>query len=375
VESSASDKSPANAPGQIAPVTRGLIAAACVVIVVGGAKAASEVVGPLFLAFTLAVLFAPILQWLVARGLPGWLALLTMIASVLIGAFVLWSIISVSLSQLADRLPEYQALLAERMAGLISFLQSLGVGTGAIASSDWASGGKLIQFVFDFLGGLVSSTASIFFFLFLLILMLVESRNLPAKFHDVSGRSALFLRQFQRFAGEIQTQYRIQAFSNLLSATVLTVLFLLFRIDFALLWGTLAFFLGFIPNIGLIIATLPAFIIAFILHGPATAIVLIVLAIILNAAMDNLVTPRFFGEGLKIPFVVVFASFLLWGWVFGLIGALLAIPITLLLRLLLESSEDTRFAARFLQSEVDKTPPPPIPAEPAGVAGAPPASG
>jgi len=139
--------------------------------------------------------------------------------------------------------------------------------------------------------------------------------------------------------------------SNLLSAAALTVEFLLFRIDGAFLWGFLAFILGFIPNVGLIIACLPAVAIAFILYGWGTALVILFIGIILNATMDNAVTPRIYGKGLNLPVLLVFTSFLFWSWVFGFVGALLAIPATLFVKALLQGRQDTRFLVVLLSGK------------------------
>jgi AI-2 transport protein TqsA len=139
--------------------------------------------------------------------------------------------------------------------------------------------------------------------------------------------------------------------------------FLLFRVDGAFLWGFLAFVLGFIPNVGLIIAILPAVIIAFILYGLGTAVVILAMVIILNAAMDNAVTPRIMGKGLNLPILLVFLSFLFWTWVFGFIGALLALPATLLVKTLLQGRQETRFLVVLLSGQGDSDATVTIPAD------------
>ena len=119
------------------------------------------------------------------------------------------------------------------------------------------------------------------------------------------------------------------------------------------MWGFLAFILGFIPNVGLIIACLPAVVIAFILYGWGTAIVILIIGIILNAAMDNAVTPRIMGKGLNLPILLVFLSFLFWTWVFGFVGALLAIPATLFVKTLLQGRQETQFLVVLLSGQVN----------------------
>src|SRR6266699_223905 len=124
---------------------------------------------------------------------------------------------------------------------------------------------------------------------FLLFLMLVESRSIATKFQTRLQTGNTFVMQLGAYTRQIQKQYRIQTMSNLLSAVAITVELLLFRVDFAVLWGFLAFILGFIPNVGLIIACLPAIMIAFILYGWGTALAVLAIGIALNAAMDNVV--------------------------------------------------------------------------------------
>src|SRR5437763_11176895 len=177
--------------------------------------------------------------------------------------------------------------------------------------------------------GVLSNGVAIVFFLFLLFLMLVESRSVATKFQTRLQEGNNVAIQLGAYTKQIQKQYRIQTMSNLLSATALTVEFLLFRVDGAFLWGFLAFILGYIPNVGLIIACLPAVIIAFILYGWGTAVVILIIGIILNAAMDNAVTPRIMGKGLNLPILLVF---LFWSWGFGFSGALIAIRPTLFVK-------------------------------------------
>ena len=201
--------------------------------------------------------------------------------------------------------------------------------------------------------GILSNGVAVVFFLFLLFLMLVESRSVASKFQTRLQAGNNLAIQLGNYTRQIQKQYRIQATSNLLSAVALTAEFLLFRIDGAFLWGFLAFILGFIPNVGLIIACLPAVAIAFILYGWGTALVILVIGIILNATMDNAVTPRIYGKGLNLPVLLVFTSFLFWSWVFGFVGALLAIPATLLVKALLQGRQETRFLVVLLSGKVE----------------------
>jgi predicted PurR-regulated permease PerM len=122
-------------------------------------------------------------------------------------------------------------------------------------------------------------------------------------------------------------------------------------IDLAPLWGVLVFFLAYIPNIGIGLASIPPVFLAFILHGWQTALLTIALIILLNFIMDNIFTPKFMGITLKLPTIIVFLSFMFWTWIFGPLGAFISLPLTLAIRGLLASSPQTAFIAQILTSE------------------------
>jgi AI-2 transport protein TqsA len=335
------------------PVVPPILTAAAIVIVVFGLKYSSDVMAPIFLAATLAILFTPALWWLEKKGLPAWLALVVMVLA--LGGFLVLMIfiLTTSLSQLSLKLPEYAALLHERIDNLGAALGNVGVDLQETLNSMVVDTTQAAHSAIDVVLGVLSNGVAIVFFLFLLFLMLVESRSVASKFQTRLQAGNNLAIQLGTYTRQIQKQYRIQATSNLLSAVALTAEFLLFGIDGAFLWGFLAFILGFIPNVGLIIACIPAIIIGFILHGIGTAIVILVIGIILNAAMDNAVTPRIYGKGLNLPVLLVFTSFLFWSWVFGFVGALLAIPATLLVKALLQGRQETRFLVVLLSGKVD----------------------
>src|SRR6266487_3272364 len=280
---------------QGSPVVRYLTAAAAIVIVVFALKYSSDFLAPILLAATLAILFTPALWWLEKKGLPAGLALLVMVLA--LGGFIILLIIilTASLEQLALRLPVYQELLLQRIDAFTAAMGNIGIDVQDALNSIVADTTSLAKSAINVALGLLGNSVAIVFFLFLLFLMLVESKSIATKFQTRLQTGNNLVIQLGNYTRQIQKQYRIQTISNLLSATALTVEFLLFRVDGAFLWGFLAFVLGFIPNVGLIIACLPAVAIAFILDGWGTALVILVIGIILNAAMDNAVTPRIYG--------------------------------------------------------------------------------
>jgi AI-2 transport protein TqsA len=243
------------------------------------------------------------------------------------------------------------SLLQQRIDAFTAAMGSIGIDMQDALNSMVADTTSLAKSAINIALGVLGNSVAIVFFLFLLFLMLVESKSIATKFQTRLQTGNNFVIQLGNYTRQIQKQYRIQTISNLLSAAALTAEFLLFRVDGAVLWGFLAFILGFIPNVGLIIACLPAVVIAFILYGWGTAIVILIIGIILNAAMDNAVTPRIMGKGLNLPILLVFLSFLFWTWVFGFVGALLAIPATLFVKTLIQGRQETQFLVVLLSGQ------------------------
>ncbi|HEU5380717.1 MAG TPA: AI-2E family transporter [Ktedonobacteraceae bacterium] len=336
------------------PILLALLGGAAFFIILLGLKAASDVLAPIFLASLLAILFAPALRRLERKGLPTALALVVcLLVLVVVFAFIVL-ILVLSLDQLQARMPTYEALLRQRAGNLETVLAEKGISIREGLNADISSGATILKTSIGAVMGVLTNVVGVVFFLFLLFLMLAASKDIARKVYGSRSRGNVFATCFTSYAKQIQKQYCIQTLSNFLSALAIMVELFLFRIDFAFLWGFLAFVLGFIPNVGLILATLPAVIIALLLYGWGTALTIVIITIILNALMDNLVTPQFMGRGLNLPMLPIFLSFLVWSWVFGFLGALLAVPVTLLLRVLLLSRKETQVFAIFLQNEVSE---------------------
>ncbi|HEY9766161.1 MAG TPA: AI-2E family transporter [Chroococcales cyanobacterium] len=214
-------------------------------------------------------------------------------------------------------------MLEHRLSGLQVLLAGHGIDLkNALADSLPTASSSLATFL-GFIASFFAQGFSLFFFLFILLVILLDYASL----------------------GEVKAQYGIQTLSNALSSVALTLEFFFFRIDLALFWGILTFFLAFIPEFGLMLASIPPIILAFVQHGPLTACLILGIGIILNGVMDNFVTPRFTGKGLFLRLPTIVFSAILWLWIFGPLGAFLAVPLTLMVRAILESDEKTRIVA------------------------------
>ena len=329
-----------------------LLGAASVVIIIAGLKVSSGVLGPLFFAFTLTFLFAPLLQKLRKLGIPSWISIIVMSLVVLLFFGGMALLIYTSTQELINKLPTYQHNMERQVAPIqkssFELANQWNIPTKTTIPKEWENG--FIKTIFSFLGSIIASGTNVGLFLFTLFLMLISSESVIKKFRKRYKQNDHFATQLAAWAENIQRQYLIQTITNLLIAVIVTVTFLLLQIDFAILWGVLTFILAYIPNFGIILASIPPVLIAFIQHGPQTALFTAGAIIVLNIIMDNVVTPRFMGKGLEVPAIVVFLSFIFWTYVFGILGAFLALPITLAIRSVFQESKKTKFLADILSS-------------------------
>jgi predicted PurR-regulated permease PerM len=142
----------------------------------------------------------------------------------------------------------------------------------------------------------------------------------------------------------------IKTLTSLATGVLVAIMLTAMGVDFAILWGLLAFLLNYIPNIGSFLAAIPAVLLALLTDGLTAALVVTVGYVLINGIIGNVVEPRIMGEGLGLSTVVVFLSLILWGWLLGAVGMLLSVPITTTLKIVLETNESTRPLALLLSS-------------------------
>jgi AI-2 transport protein TqsA len=150
------------------------------------------------------------------------------------------------------------------------------------------------------------------------------------------------------FGRNVVRQLGLRAIVNLVTGTGVTVLLLVLRVDFPLMWGILAFFLSFIPWIGLPLAVAPAVVLALAEHGVTSAVLVIVGVIVINILAENALSPMLMGRELSLSPTVLFIGFIFWAWLLGGPGAFLAAPLTIFLVLMLDTFPETRWLASVM---------------------------
>jgi predicted PurR-regulated permease PerM len=225
-----------------------------------------------------------------------------------------------------------------------------GVDVGKIDTSEVFQPGSFIAFLGRGLTALLSTLSNTFLVILILVFMLLEAAGLPIKMRAAMGSSDADLSRFSKAAREIQKylgiKTAISAVTGLLIGTWLAIL----GLDFALTWGFLAFLLNFIPNIGSIIAAVPAVLLALVQLGPTQAILVAAGFVVVNVLLGNVVEPHLMGRTLGMSTLVIFLSLVFWGWLWGPVGMFLSVPLTMILKIGMENSQDLQRVAIMLDS-------------------------
>lgn len=325
-----------------------LLGAAAVVIIIGGLKLAATLVVPFLLAAVLATILIPPLNWLTSHRLPLPLAMLVLSLALVLLWIPLAAIIGASFDDFYAALPAYQDKMQAMVVAVSAWLGDHGIQAGREALEDLVKPAAALSFVRQIGGGLGTALANFFLILLTIIFILFEASGFPAKVREALGGRAEVLDSFREFSDRLQEYLRIKTLVSVMTGATIAAWLWMVGLDFAMLWGVLAFLLNYVPNIGSIIAAVPAVLLALVALDWTGVLLVIGGYLAANMVFGNIIEPRMMGKGLGLSTLVVFLSLVFWGWVLGPVGMLLSGPLTMAVKIALEVDPRTRWFAILL---------------------------
>lgn len=310
-------------------------------------QAASTILVPILVAAFLAVICMPLMRLLRSCRIPAGIAVALVVLAI-IGVLALVGIfVGGQIGEFTARLPFYEQQLNEKLTALAAqFDQEVSI-AGLLEQIQPTSPMGLVANLFSGLQGLF---ANFFLIIFTVIFLLLESSSLPGKLQLVLTSTRHDPEFFDRFTNGVQRYLGIKTVVSLVTGVAAGLLTAVFGLDFPLLWGLLAFLFNYVPSIGSLIAAIPAVVLALVQFGFPQAAMIGVGYFILNITIGGVIEPRVMGRGLGLSTLVVFLSLIFWGWVFGPVGMLLSVPLTMTAKIALESSKRTAHIAVLLSS-------------------------
>lgn len=324
-----------------------LIVVACLFVILGGLKLSAAIVTPLLLAIFIATLVAAPVNWLVAKKVPHWLAIAAVLILVLILIATVGGVVVESAQQLYAKQPEYVSKLNQTLQSIEPMLLTVGLPT-TLRMEDILGADTIWTLASQTLTGVGNLISNSFLILLVFVLILIESTALSQKMRKLVSASSAESSWMDSFATNIHHYIVIKTLHSLATGFSIALGTWLLGVDFPMLWGLLAFMLNYIPNIGSIIAALPAVLVALVQLGGGPALGVIVLFVVVNVVIGNFIEPRFMGERLGLSTLVVFLSLVFWGYIFGTVGMLLSVPITMTVKIAAEAYPGTRWLSDLL---------------------------
>ncbi len=336
-----------------------LIGLAAFMIIVAGLRAAQSLVVPFLISGFLAVMCGPPLRGLQEKRVPTFLALLLVIAGAMTVFMFVVAIAGASIDDFARNIrgPEgYQSKLAERQRELLGWLAAHKVQIPENISDENFNPQRLMRFFTGMLASLGGVLSNAFLVLLTLIFILLEAAEFPKKLLVLSSGDATGIERMNKISESIRRYVSIKTWLSLVTGVLIGLWLKFLGVDYPLLWGLLAFLFNFVPNIGSIIAAVPAVMLATIHPGPTEALYAAFGYLVVNGIVGNVIEPRVMGRGLGLSTLVVFVSLVFWGWVLGPIGMVLSVPLTMIVKIYLDASDETRWLAILLSANPEPQP-------------------
>jgi predicted PurR-regulated permease PerM len=307
------------------------------VIIVYGIYQAQAVVALLLLSVFLALLGTPPVLWLKRKHVPSFVAVIIIMVGMITLLLVIGGVLGVSLSTFSDALPFYQKRLHEQVLVLRVFLASKSIFITAM--------------------GLVPN---ILLVMLTVAFILLEASSFPHKLRSILGNPELAFPQVTKFVDDIRRYMIIKTIISLMAGGIIGLWLFILGVDYPILWGFLAFLLHYVPNMGIILAAIPAVLLAFLQLGVESAMLVAAGYLTVGFIFGNVVEPRLMGRKLGLSTLVVFLSLMFWGSLLGPIGVILCVPLTMSLKFAFESSKGAQWIAVLLGSEKSNESIPPV---------------
>lgn len=319
-----------------------------VVILTIGMREISGILVPVFFSIFAFLIFAPLVNWFERRDVPGPISIGLVIAFFIIIATSTVLLVAGSLLQLSEQIPGYQTQFLDFIQGFEHYMPISYESSFEEILRDIAV--FLLGLTAGILTGALNAGTTTSLIIITTIFLLLDAAGALRRIQRRAVTQQILILRVIELGKEVVSYILIRTEINLIAGIGTTILLLIGRIDFAILWGFLTFLFGYIPFLGFILAAFPPVLLALFKYGPLGALIILAGVWLINELVESVVFPSFAGKGLKLSTSIVFLSLLYWSFVLGPPGALIAIPLTMVVKMILESDDNTLWMAELMES-------------------------
>ena len=330
-----------------------LVYLASVVILISGIMFAADIVIPLLLALFVSIICTQPILWLKTRKVPLGMAIAIIFTSIIALFLGLGELIAKSLSSFSNNVDVYEENLNSMGASILGFLESKGFMLSFDELSKISPPSKIMSITASVLGEFSSIMGNGLPIFFLALFLLLELESIPMKVKIITLESTSSIAYFNTIGKNIRQYLFIKTIVSLITGIFIWISMTIIGVDYAIIWALIAFLLNYIPNIGSIIAAIPAVLMALVQLGWEGVIWTTVVFVAVNVIIGNVVEPKMMGKGLGLSTFVIFVSLIFWGFVLGTVGMFLSVPLTMSIKIALEQNPSTKPFALLLGTQED----------------------
>jgi AI-2 transport protein TqsA len=327
------------------PVSRALLLAAAAVVVIAGLKLAGPLIVPLLLAACITVATAPLVGWLEHKRVPPAIAVSAGILCALAVVVGFGAIASLAASDFGSTLPALEQKLLQHEHQLEAWLEAHELSRLAPAIASYDPGARAALLLEGAVLGVSRLIGVSGVVLFVVIFMLLEAPTFRDKLRQAFGFRPERIDETRRVVAEVQRYLVVKTALNAVAGLAAGGWCYAMGVPNALLWGVVAFVLHFIPVFGSVISAIPPLLAALVLRSPGAALAVLIGYLVFNNLIGNIVEPKVMGRNAGLSALVVTVSIVVWGWIFGPVGALLSVPLTMIAKIAFSHFEDTQWLA------------------------------
>ena len=324
------------------------IISASVIVVIAGLREAAGLITPLFLSLFITAIFYGPFKWLQQKGLKTPFALIIIILGIALLTVSIFGLIGASVSSFMGKIPFYQDRVNLYWQGINELLNNSKWVKVDLDFSQYIDPGVIMQLAGNVFTGFGNLMSNFFVILLVVIFMLLEISIFERKIRLINKTSLV---RVNNIVKNLNAYFGTKALTSLVTGGLVALSLTIIGIDFPLLWGFLAFLLNFIPNIGSIIASVPAILLGLIQSGISTALIVLIAFLFINVVIGNVIEPRLMGRNLGLSPLIVFLSLIFWGWVLGTVGMLLATPLTMTIKIIFDNMDETKHFGLMMGDE------------------------
>lgn len=316
---------------------------ASAIVIIAGIKAASEILIILFLAIFISSIFSSLLNFLKRKSIPTFIGYILSLSILVIFSLLLAYVINISLKDFATNLPTYEQKFQDLVVNFIALLENYGYSIDKAKILETLNFGSFFALTTKVLGGIGTFLSKFILVIIGVAFILAEAKSFQTKLRVIFQSNARKLQHFNLFSYNIQKYFLVKSFTSFLTGFIITIMLIFFNVDYPILWGVIAALFNFIPVVGSIIAAIPAVLLALMNLDIHSTIYVMILYIIINISISNILEPKLMGKELGLSPLVIFFSLILWGWILGIVGMFLAVPITMTLKIAFDSNTTTKW--------------------------------